>query len=144
MTLECQSFFFAELAYTMEVNDKCDIYSFGVVTLEVIMGRHPSDIILISLLSASLSSLTSTNPHHMLLKDMLDQRITLPTYEVAEEVVFMTKIALACLHVSPHSRPTMQQVSHKLLTQRYPINPLPTPLHMITLGELINPNNSPA
>ncbi|KAK4573503.1 hypothetical protein RGQ29_031456 [Quercus rubra] len=133
-----------ELAYTMEVNDKCDIYSFGVVALEVIMGRHPSDIILISLLSASLSSLTSTNPHHMLLKDMLDQRITLPTYEVAEEVAFMTKIALACLHVSPHSRPTMQQVSHKLLTQRYPINPLPTPLHMITLGELINPNNSPA
>ncbi|KAM3731379.1 hypothetical protein ACB098_12G159200 [Castanea mollissima] len=131
-----------ELAYKMEVNDKCDIYSFGVVTLEVIMGRHPSDIILISLLSASLSSLTSTNPHHMLLKDMLDQRITLPTYEVAEEVVFMTKIALACLHVSPHSRPTMQQVSHKLLAQRYPINPLPTPLHMITLGELINPNNS--
>ncbi|KAI8531556.1 hypothetical protein RHMOL_Rhmol11G0145700 [Rhododendron molle] len=30
-----------ELAYTMEVNKKCDVYSFGVMTLEVIMGEHP-------------------------------------------------------------------------------------------------------
>ncbi|KAF3455562.1 hypothetical protein FNV43_RR00194 [Rhamnella rubrinervis] len=34
-----------ELAYTMEVNEKCDVYSFGIVTLEVIMGSHPGDLI---------------------------------------------------------------------------------------------------
>lgn len=32
--------FLAELAYTMEVNVKCDVYSLGVVTLEIVMGKH--------------------------------------------------------------------------------------------------------
>ncbi|XP_042479641.1 MDIS1-interacting receptor like kinase 2-like [Macadamia integrifolia] len=30
-----------ELAYTMKVTRKCDVYSFGVLTLEMLMGRHP-------------------------------------------------------------------------------------------------------
>ncbi|CDP11414.1 unnamed protein product [Coffea canephora] len=34
-----------ELAYTLEVNEKCDVYSFGVLALEVIMGKHPGDFI---------------------------------------------------------------------------------------------------
>ncbi|TQD90554.1 hypothetical protein C1H46_023900 [Malus baccata] len=34
-----------ELAFTMRVTDKCDVYSFGVVALEVMMGRHPRDML---------------------------------------------------------------------------------------------------
>ncbi|XP_060671374.1 MDIS1-interacting receptor like kinase 2-like [Ziziphus jujuba] len=34
-----------ELAYTMEIKEKIDIYSFGVITLEVIAGKHPGDLI---------------------------------------------------------------------------------------------------
>ncbi|KAB2617102.1 LRR receptor-like serine/threonine-protein kinase [Pyrus ussuriensis x Pyrus communis] len=34
-----------ELAYTRKVTKKCDIYSFGVVALEVIMGKRLSDLI---------------------------------------------------------------------------------------------------
>ncbi|KAI7981454.1 putative leucine-rich repeat receptor-like protein kinase [Camellia lanceoleosa] len=34
-----------ELAYTMEVNKRCDVYSFGVLTLELITEKHSSDLI---------------------------------------------------------------------------------------------------
>ncbi|KAE8735249.1 Detected protein of unknown function [Hibiscus syriacus] len=45
-----------QLAYTMHINEKCDVFSFGVVTLETLMGRHPGD--LISFISSSFSSLS--------------------------------------------------------------------------------------
>ncbi|XP_042941175.1 MDIS1-interacting receptor like kinase 2-like isoform X1 [Carya illinoinensis] len=34
-----------EFAYTMTVTEKCDVYSFGVVALEVLMGRHPGELL---------------------------------------------------------------------------------------------------
>ncbi|KAK3439023.1 hypothetical protein EUGRSUZ_C03677 [Eucalyptus grandis] len=35
-----------ELTYTLVVNEKCDVYSFGVVAMEIIMGEHLGEIIL--------------------------------------------------------------------------------------------------
>ncbi|GAY32744.1 hypothetical protein CUMW_286600, partial [Citrus unshiu] len=54
-----------ELAYTMVVTEKCDVFGFGVVALEVLMGRHPGDL------------LSSFNPKIMLI-DLLDQRVPSP------------------------------------------------------------------
>ncbi|CAL5330086.1 unnamed protein product [Camellia sinensis] len=79
-----------ELAYTMEVNEKLDVYSFGVLTLEVLMGKHPSD--LISSLSSSLrlpSSLSSSSSspptaYDILLKDILDTRLPPPRNHMEE------------------------------------------------------------
>ncbi|PRQ25748.1 putative protein kinase RLK-Pelle-LRR-XI-1 family [Rosa chinensis] len=34
-----------ELAFTMQVTDKCDVYSFGLVALEIMMGRHPGELL---------------------------------------------------------------------------------------------------
>ncbi|KAK1381337.1 hypothetical protein POM88_028081 [Heracleum sosnowskyi] len=34
-----------ELAYTMVVTEKCDVYSFGVMALEIMMGSHPGDLL---------------------------------------------------------------------------------------------------
>ncbi|XP_028065473.1 MDIS1-interacting receptor like kinase 2-like [Camellia sinensis] len=73
------------LAYTMKVNEKCDVYSFGVLALEVIMGKHPGDLIF-SLLSSSSSSSTST-AQGIFLKNVLDQRPLPPRNQVAEQVV---------------------------------------------------------
>ena len=116
----------------MEVSEKCDVYSFGVVMLEVIMGRHPGDLI-----SSFLSSFSSSS-HDVLLEDILDQRLAHPTNRAIEELVLVAKIALTCLHTSPQSRPTMQQVYQKLLNWK---SPFTKPLHMITLRELIDLGN---
>ena len=115
----------------MEING--DIYSFGVVTLEIVRGKHPSD--LISLLLSPFASSPTSTPLDVLLKDVLDQRLAHPSNEVAKEVVMLTKIALSCLHTNPQYRPTMQQVYQKIQTWK---STFPKPLHMITLGELID------
>ncbi|BBG99345.1 Leucine-rich repeat receptor-like protein kinase family protein [Prunus dulcis] len=109
-----------ELAYTVEVNENCDVYSFGVVTLEIIMGKHPGDLLssFTSVSSSSSSSSSSALPAHQIpIVDVLDQRISPPMHQVASEVVSLVKIAFSCLNSSPKSRPTMKQVSHFLSTQ---------------------------
>ena len=67
----CQMLYFdAELSYTSMVITKCDVYSFDVVTLEIVMGRYPRE----------LQSIASMEEHHELaIEDMLDQRLSLPT-----------------------------------------------------------------
>ena len=103
----------------MEVNEKCDIYRFGVLTLEVIMGNHPGD--LVSFLSSSLSSsATTSTAHDIQLKDILDQRLKPPRNQVAFKLVLIAKLALACLATNPKSRPTMQEVSKKLSIEKAP------------------------
>ncbi|KAF8370239.1 hypothetical protein HHK36_031723 [Tetracentron sinense] len=123
-----------ELAYTMKITTKCDVYSFGIVALEVIMGTHPGE--LISSLSSS-SLVSSSIGQNILLKDVLDQRISLPIFHVAQEVVSIVKLASACLHTSPQCRPTMQEVSQKLST---PMTHFMEPFNTITLGHLLNLN----
>ncbi|KAI8003151.1 putative leucine-rich repeat receptor-like protein kinase [Camellia lanceoleosa] len=124
-----------ELAYTMEVNERCDVYSFGVLTLEVIMGKHPGDLIY-SLSSSSSSSSSTSTAHGILLKDVLDQRLAAPENQVAEQVFMVAKLAFACLQANPLSRPTMRQVAMKLSDDRR--SHLQNEFHMITLGQLIS------
>ncbi|KAM1016424.1 hypothetical protein ACFX13_046862 [Malus domestica] len=119
-----------EFAYTMEVNEKCDVYSFGVSTLEVIMGKHPGDL-MIAVLSSTTSTVLNT-----LLTDVLEQRPSTPRDQVADKVAFVVKIAFSCLQANPQSRPTMQQVSQELTN--IPRASLPFSFDKITLGHLVN------
>ncbi|KAK4275717.1 hypothetical protein QN277_018753 [Acacia crassicarpa] len=118
-----------EIAYIMEVNPKCDVYSFGVLTLEIIMGIHPGEFIL-SLIDES------TTTYDLLLKDVLDSRLPPPRKSTLDEVITIAKIAFSCLNDDPQSRPTMEQVSKELSWRPKP--------HMeghfvtITIGQLIN------
>ncbi|XP_004295702.1 PREDICTED: probable LRR receptor-like serine/threonine-protein kinase At4g08850-like [Fragaria vesca subsp. vesca] len=98
-----------ELAYTMKVTEKCDVYSFGVLALEVIMGKQLGEII------SSFSS--QSDNEDILLKDVLDQRLPAPTPHVQAELVTIARLAIACKHPHPQSRPTMNMVSQVLSSQ---------------------------
>ena len=116
----------------MEVTEKCDVYSFGMVALEVLLGTHPG--VFISFISSTFTPSSSTvHAHHILLRDVLDQRLSPPTRQYAEEVVFIMKLALSCLQSRPQSRPTMRLVSQQLSSQK---PHLVKPFHMISLGHL--------
>ncbi|KAF5186763.1 Mdis1-interacting receptor like kinase 2-like, partial [Thalictrum thalictroides] len=117
------------LAYTMRLTEKCDVYSFGVLAIEVIMGNHPGEFIT-SLASSSLSDGTN-----VLLIDTLDKRLELPIMEILKELVLVTKLAFACLKTHPESRPTMESVSHKLSTCELSVC---ESVNMITVGKLLS------
>ncbi|KAL6179887.1 hypothetical protein ACLB2K_046558 [Fragaria x ananassa] len=92
-----------ELAYTMNVTEKCDVYSFGVLALEVMKGKYPSNLV-------GLPSSPSTREAKMR-GDMLDDRLEPPTGKVLKEVATILTLATACLHENPELRPTMYEVS---------------------------------
>ncbi|KAJ6903905.1 MDIS1-interacting receptor like kinase 2-like [Populus alba x Populus x berolinensis] len=118
-----------ELAYTMKVDEKCDVYSFGVLTLEVMMGKHPGDFISSLMLSASTSS-SSPSGHNTILKDVLDQHLPPPKNELADGVAHVAKLAFACLQTDPHYRPTMRQVSTEFTTRWPPLPKLFSPMEL--------------
>ncbi|RDX61260.1 putative leucine-rich repeat receptor-like protein kinase, partial [Mucuna pruriens] len=120
-----------ELAHTMRVTDKCDVYSFGVVVLEIMMGKHPGEL-LTTLYSNKY--LPSIEEPQVLLKDMLDQRLPPPTDQLAEAVVFTISIALACTRAAPESRPMMRAVAQELSATTQAC--LSVPFGMITISKL--------
>ena len=123
----------AELALTMRLTDKSDVYSFGVVALEVIMGRHPREL-LSSLTFKSRTETSISDGAEILLKDVLDQRLPPPTGHIAEEVVFVVTIALACVRDSSEARPTMHFVAKELSARNQAC--LSDQFDMITISKL--------
>ncbi|CDP20687.1 unnamed protein product [Coffea canephora] len=96
-----------EFAYTMRVDEKCDVYSFGVLTMEVIKGKHSGDLIA-NLLSSKLEEIE--------LKDLLDQRLLYPNQQIEKCLISILKLARECLHVDPQCRPSMLIISRLIST----------------------------
>ncbi|XVF16581.1 hypothetical protein REPUB_Repub10bG0044300 [Reevesia pubescens] len=117
-----------ELAYSMIVTEKCDVYSFGVVALEILMGKHPGELL------SKLSSSSSSCAQNVMLNEVLDPRLSPPrNRKMVRDIAFVAMVAFACLRTRPKSRPTMKSVSQEFL------HPIPMPdLHEISLIELKN------
>jgi serine/threonine protein kinase len=98
----------------MEVNEKCDVYSFGVLTMEILFGKHPGDIVS-TLLQSSGIYLTIDA---LTVNDKLDQRLPRPTDAIRKEVVSIIRIACHCLIESPRSRPTMEKVCKEIVMSK--------------------------
>ncbi|KAF8029398.1 hypothetical protein BT93_E1948 [Corymbia citriodora subsp. variegata] len=114
-----------ELAYTLVVNEKCNVYSFGVVAMETMMGEHPGEIV---------STLLTSFGEDIMLHKILDPRLSFPRENsIARSIVLIVSLALACLSANPKYRPTMKQVSEAFLAQKLP---LVKPFHEISLAQL--------
>ncbi|KAL5990313.1 hypothetical protein ACLOJK_011211 [Asimina triloba] len=107
-----------KLAYTMRVTEKCDVYSFGVLSLEVMKGRHPRDLI---------SHLGTLGGHDVLLVDVLDQRLSLPTTELEMKEVHA--------RTGMYRRPTMNHV-YKELSARSRVTLPHQPFETISFAQL--------
>ncbi|KAK9185517.1 hypothetical protein WN943_025873 [Citrus x changshan-huyou] len=95
-----------ELTYTMKVTEKCDVYSFGILALEVIKGKHPRDF---------LSSICSSSSNlDIALDEIVDPRLPTPSCNIRDKLISIIEVAISCLDESPKSRPSMQKVSQLL------------------------------
>ncbi|XP_040971850.1 MDIS1-interacting receptor like kinase 2-like [Gossypium hirsutum] len=94
-----------ELSYTMQVTEKCDVLSFGVLALELIVRSYPGEF---------LSSLSIFTAESIPLNNVLDQRLAPPLPEVVNKLIFILKLAVSCLNINSKSRPTMHTVSQLL------------------------------
>jgi serine/threonine protein kinase len=82
------------------MTEKCDVYSFGVIMLELLMGKHPGDMI----------NQLVLNENEIILQDILDQRIEPPTEQLIKDILKMIQTAYECLNNDAQLRPTMQEV----------------------------------
>lgn len=100
----------------MKVTEKCDIYSFGVVLLELITGKTPVQPLelggdLVNWVRISLQSMAPTSC-------VFDSRLDLSLRNTVEEMSLVLKIALFCTSESPFDRPTMKEVIAMMIDAR--------------------------
>lgn len=115
-----------ELSYTSVVTEKCDVYSFGVLVLEVVMGKHPKDL---------FETILQSGGQNILVQEILDQRPEAPTAEEEADIALIIKVALSCMEASPQGRPTMQE-AYQILNQQDTTGYCNVPFNALTLGEL--------
>ncbi|XP_068642620.1 receptor protein kinase-like protein ZAR1 [Aristolochia californica] len=96
----------------LKPSQKWDVYSYGVILLEMISGRSPMVLIATSemdMVRWVQLCIKEKKP----LSDLLDPSLARePQYE--EEIVAVLKIAIACVHSNPDRRSSMRHVSDAL------------------------------
>lgn len=108
----------AEYAYTLQVFEKSDIYSFGVVLLELLTGRQPMDpefgegVNIVDWVKERVQTKEG-------MEKILDQSVRVPSFSVKEEMMLVLRVALLCTSRSPINRPSMRDVV-SMLSEAHP------------------------
>ncbi|XP_058205212.1 leucine-rich repeat receptor-like protein kinase TDR [Rhododendron vialii] len=98
-----------EYAYTLQVDEKSDIYSFGVVLMEILTGKRSVDSEFgegNSIVDWVRTKIKAKNG----LIDVLDKNAGASCASVREEMMLVLRVALICTSRNPADRPSMRDV----------------------------------
>lgn len=111
--LKLFSLLVSEYAYTMRITAAGNVYSFGVVLLELLTGKPAVSG------GTELAKWVSSNSVHQNKWDqILDFSVSKTSLAVRNQMLLVLKVALACVNVSPDARPKMKSVLRMLLNAR--------------------------
>ncbi|KAL5702476.1 hypothetical protein ACHQM5_027690 [Ranunculus cassubicifolius] len=98
-----------EYAYTLKVDEKSDIYSFGVVLMELLTGKRPLEPEFgesVDIVEWFRVKIRNKKP----LQESLDSDIGSQCQLVQEEMLLVLQIALLCTAKFPKDRPSMRDI----------------------------------
>ncbi|KAK9292522.1 hypothetical protein L1049_020495 [Liquidambar formosana] len=98
-----------EYGYTLKVDEKSDIYSFGVVLLELLTGKMPLDPAFGESIDI-VEWVRSKIRNNRTLEEALDPSIAGQCKHVQEEMLLVLRIALLCTAKLPKDRPSMRDI----------------------------------
>ncbi|KAL4311738.1 hypothetical protein GQ457_01G041540 [Hibiscus cannabinus] len=108
----CRGYMAPEYALWGHLTHKADVYSFGVLTMELVSGKNTNNFMpsekFVCLLDWACHLRKSGN-----LTALLDERLR-SEVKNEEEVELMVKVALLCTNASASLRPTMSEVVNML------------------------------
>lgn len=97
-----------EYGYTLKVDEKTDIYSYGVVLLELITGKKPLDLSFEE--CGDIVEWVRKKRSNGGLEEALDPTIAGRCRHVQEEMLLVLRIALLCTAKLPKERPSMRDI----------------------------------
>ncbi|KAG7024598.1 Receptor protein-tyrosine kinase CEPR1, partial [Cucurbita argyrosperma subsp. argyrosperma] len=100
-----------EYAYSSKATTKCDVYSFGIVLMELITGKKPVEAEFGENKNIIywVSNKVDTKEGAV---EVLDKKVSL---SFKDEMIQVLKIAIRCTYKNPALRPTMKDVVHLLI-----------------------------
>ena len=129
----------AEYGYSLRITEKSDVYSYGVVLLEVLTGKAPTDTRIpegVHIVTWVNKELRNRNKEFTAI---LDQQLLQRSGTQIQQMLQVLGVALLCVNTVPEERPTMKDVAAMLNEIKHETEEYEKKPNLLERGAITNP-----